>query len=988
MIGSGATLTFTPEILKNEKGRYLICQVTGIKDGFESHFAASQFISTPNAPILGSVSINYYGLNDGSSVSCSYSKPFDADEVKVEWGSFTGSYFSAIPWLSGDQVTVNKAVIQSAAGKSFACRVTASNLGGESIRTSYTQQTFDSLPSIPTVSTTLSSSNPTNGSYANCYASNTGSYSNTVTYQWGLTRTPSTNSFEGAVLGTSSTFYFTSSNLTQLSGAFLTCVVSVTNGAGTTQANSSLNIPTQSITLPTSNPFIVASVLANNTSVTANIDIPNIPNFNSSLMQARLNITGSPSCVDRNVDPGVRYECAGLSPNTTYSGFISVVAKSGNGNPTKSVVYSFTTSGLTGQPVYVCGQSCTGTLSQSAMLSYLEDKRIIEAGAKPGGPITSSTCLGSGCNSGTAPALPVACGTGSTERTSLVANATALITTSFRYCSAPLDTTVPTISNATLVRTGYAPIAPTSGAAGSNIAVRFIASDNIGILNTSIRLVNPSNVVVATATASFIAGSTTDGIYSATIASASSGPLSGDVYQIQAQANDAAGNASGWYNLGSYTISGLLPALVPTFGSVTSNATGFTFQISNYSSNYAWTASVSAPSQPGAGATISGTGLVTVSGMTSGASATITISNTRSGYNPGSNSKAGSSLAGLAVNAIAGGIPTSPIQVGPDLLINFNATDGIGITNAWIQYKNSSGTVIATYAANLVSGNSLNGVYRATVNTVYSIAGTYTVEAKVGGNGRIMWDWQVLGTFTLTDNRPPADTQAPITDLGNVSVTPTSLYENGSVSINVPVSDNVGVNSVSVTIKLNSQTIGTGAQGLSSGTLSLTKVSGTGVSGNWSGSTSMNLKQGSSDGYLVPGIYDLIITATDSAGNSSTVTKSGAFILGWQAGGAIIASLSAVSPSGTLNPGGTVQISARVIAYNQTISAVRFSSDGNNFNKSGVLTESSGYSYDKNFTGSFIVNSNQAPGTYTVNLVVETSNGRSSGTYPITLTVN
>ena len=374
--------------------------------------------------------------------------------------------------------------------------------------------------------------------------------------------------------------------------------------------------------------------------------------------------------------------------------------------------------------------------------------------------------------------------------------------------------------------------------------------------------------------------------------------------------------------------------------------------------------------------------------MSDGASATITISNTRTGYNSGSSSIVGSALPGLAVNAISGGIPTSPVQVGPDLLINFNASDGIGITNAWIQYKNSAGTVIATYAANLVSGNSLNGVYRAIVNTVYSSVGTYTVEAKVGGNGRIMWNWQVLGTFTLIDNRTPVDTQAPITDLGNVITTPTSLYENGSITINVPVSDNVGVSAVSVTITRNSQTINSGGQGLTSGTLNLTKVSGTNVSGNWSGSTSMNFRQGSSDGYLLPGIYDLIITSTDSAGNSSAVTKSAAFILGWQASGAIIASASAVSSLGTLNAGGIVQISARVVAYNQTISAVRFSSDGYNFNKSGVLAESSGSSSDKNFVGSFVVNSNQAPGTYTINLVVETSNGRSSGTYPLTITVN
>jgi Trypsin len=566
-IGTGNTITFTPELLKNERGRYLICQVTGVKDGFESHFVTSQIIQTPNAPVLNPVSLNYYSLADGSSVSCSYSKPYDADEIKVEWGSYTGNYFSAIPWLSGDRISINKVVIQSAAGKSIACRVTASNLGGESVRTSYSQDTFESLPSIPTVSISTSRSTPISGDYANCFASNTGAYMNTVSYQWGLTRSPSTNTFEGGVLGTSSTFYFTNANLVQLSGAFLTCVVSVTNGAGTTFGNASVNIAAQNINLPTPNVFTVASLVANNVTVAATIDIPTIANFNSSTMQAKLTITGSPYCVDRNVDPGVRYECAGLSPNTTYSGYISVVAISGNGIPTRSTTYSFTTSGLTGQPVYICGQSCTGSLSQTNMQYYLSDKRLVEASSAPGGPITSSTCLGSGCNSGTAPVLPVACGSGSTEKTSLVANATAMITTTFRYCSAPLDATAPTISNATLVRSGYAPITPTSGVAGSNIAVRFIASDNIGILNTIIRLVNPSNVVVATATGSFIAGSTTDGIYSATIATAANGPLGGDVYTVQSQATDAAGNSSGWINLGTFTIQSSVDSTAPTISS-------------------------------------------------------------------------------------------------------------------------------------------------------------------------------------------------------------------------------------------------------------------------------------------------------------------------------------------------------------------------------------------------------------------------------------
>ena len=44
-IGSGASLTFDSNMLKDENGRYLICQVTGIQNGFESHFTASNWNS-------------------------------------------------------------------------------------------------------------------------------------------------------------------------------------------------------------------------------------------------------------------------------------------------------------------------------------------------------------------------------------------------------------------------------------------------------------------------------------------------------------------------------------------------------------------------------------------------------------------------------------------------------------------------------------------------------------------------------------------------------------------------------------------------------------------------------------------------------------------------------------------------------------------------------------------------------------------------------
>jgi PKD repeat protein len=52
-----------------------------------------------------------------------------------------------------------------------------------------------------------------------------------------------------------------------------------------------------------------------------------------------------------------------------------------------------------------------------------------------------------------------------------------------------------------------------------------------------------------------------------------------------------------------------------------------------------------------------------------------------------------------------------------------------------------------------------------------------------------------------------------------------------------------------------------------------------------------------------------------------------------------------------------------------------------------LLTEVSGNAYNKNFSTTLTVDSNKAPGNYTINLVAETANGRSSTTFTVTVTV-
>ena len=81
-------------------------------------------------------------------------------------------------------------------------------------------------------------------------------------------------------------------------------------------------------------------------------------------------------------------------------------------------------------------------------------------------------------------------------------------------------------------------------------------------------------------------------------------------------------------------------ALTSTFETPTATADGFTVQVSNYDSDFTWSVSTTAGS-----VTISVTGLITVTGLTPGESAVVTVANTRTGYNAGTLDVSGSAAA-------------------------------------------------------------------------------------------------------------------------------------------------------------------------------------------------------------------------------------------------------------------------------------------------------------------------------------------------------
>lgn len=153
-------------------------------------------------------------------------------------------------------------------------------------------------------------------------------------------------------------------------------------------------------------------------------------------------------------------------------------------------------------------------------------------------------------------------------------------------------------------------------------------------------------------------------------------------------------------------ISTLAPGLTPTFGNVARTADGFTVPIANYDAAYGWAVSTSAGV-----ASVSG-GVVTVTGLAAGVSATVTVTSTRSGYSSGSATSTGQALSAQSVTwspTTAVTVPASPLT--PSALAT-------ALGGASVSYSvTSAGTTGCTV-------NSSSGV------VTYSAVGTCTVRAS------------------------------------------------------------------------------------------------------------------------------------------------------------------------------------------------------------------------------------------------------------------
>jgi hypothetical protein len=151
--------------------------------------------------------------------------------------------------------------------------------------------------------------------------------------------------------------------------------------------------------------------------------------------------------------------------------------------------------------------------------------------------------------------------------------------------------------------------------------------------------------------------------------------------------------------------------LTPTFGSITKTNGGFTFNVTNYSSSYTFTPSITSGSGTVSAGIASGLNLpITVTGMSAGASVTVRITTSRDGYTSVNDSISGSAksnqtitfaaLSSMTVGGSTQSIDPTTNAVGPTLSITNNSISVCTIATKTITAV-SSGTcsITVTFSA-------------------------------------------------------------------------------------------------------------------------------------------------------------------------------------------------------------------------------------------------------------------------------------------------
>ena len=983
MVGSGRTLSLDASLIGQLKGRFVTCDVTGVRNGFSVDAISAIKLNPLDGPTISSVNVSGSSLSLGSALTCLFSVSQSATKIEISWGtSSDGISFAPFPGVNGNVLQINRSVLQQGAGKVVACQVRATNTAGQAQRVGVASGPFPNLPTTPVVSIS-NSGNISANSYIGCSAQAGSGYFGQLTYQWGATSGANSTNFIGAAFGNSATLTMNSTILSQVAGNFLTCTATATNDAGSTIGSSSIFVSASVLPLPTPSTPVVFSEKADTNSVTEVISIPYFAGFDSTKMNLVMSLsspTGSCTSAINVYSLPALITCNGLSLSTRYTASLVLSYQTSGGSTStysQQLVFATGKSSIPTTPPTVLNysQSYTGSpaispasaTAASLASSGLEIRFVVQDAFVPVASAKAQLLASNGqvVASGNATFLGGNSQDGAWKATLTIPSSTSAGTYSVQAAASDGFNTSAWVGLGNLTITAGNALIPTFGVVSSSangFSVQVLNYDSNYSWTTSVSYGN----------------STINSSGLVTVSSLNAGATAALVVSTSRTG----------FNPGSASITGStstqpLPVFAaPVVSSVTTNSVVVTQPAlpSGWNSNWQIIAQVYSNDQvtlvgasssgsyysPGASLSVVANNVGGISPDTNYQVRFAVYDNSLSRYSYGTFSQFRTTPVPASISnlGVIPGLSTIGIKYTNQIVLNaptIGNISGYSATFTWyVKTVTASGTFVSNIPANTGNQIYITGL---TAGTTYNI---YLTATDSAGSTK-------SSVALSTSTQAAVDTQAPTIDSVAATLTPTSLYENGSITVSVPIADNVGVVTVSARIGQLS--------------FNLSRTSGTALSGIWSGTSGMNFAGGSSDGYLQPGIYSPTIIASDLAGNSTSSTLNASFILGSQSGGATIANASASAVSGNLYPGGSIQINANIIAYNQTISAVRYNSDGYNLTKFGLLTEVSGNSYNKNFSATFSVAANQAPGTYVINLVAETANGRSSTTYTLNVTI-
>lgn len=214
--------------------------------------------------------------------------------------------------------------------------------------------------------------------------------------------------------------------------------------------------------------------------------------------------------------------------------------------------------------------------------------------------------------------------TGVISGTSTATSSSSVYTVTATNSSGSATTTITVSSSAiAVVVVNTVPNAPTIGTATAT-----------GATTATVTYTAPASDGGATIT-SYTATSS-PGSITGSLSQAGSGTISvtglsaGTAYTFTVVATNSVGNSSPSAASNSITTtSGSTSGIIPTFSAVTTASTGFTVTVTNYSSSYTWSVTVTTP----ATVNLSSSGLITVTGLSGqGTPATVTVTTSRTGY--------------------------------------------------------------------------------------------------------------------------------------------------------------------------------------------------------------------------------------------------------------------------------------------------------------------------------------------------------------------